>query len=710
MLENMVPIVRRTALFLALAFTLAAQKRPITHEDVWLMKRTGAPVLSPDGRLVAFTLTEPSYDPAKQVTDVWLVPSDGSAPPRRLTATKAGESDLAWSPDSKRLAFTARREGDENSQVYILSLEGGEAQRVTHLSTGASSPKFSPDGKWLLFESMVYPGAADDAANRKIAAERKARKWTARVYDTFPIRFWNAWLDDRHAHPFVQELKEGAEARDLLAGTALSAMPGFGGSASALSGGQNLGSVWSPDGGHIVFAAVTNRHESMYAEIESHLYRVAVAGAEPVRLTPPGASYGGAAFSADGKTLYAEATPGSTPRQGYFLTRLAKVPFPVPGAPIVLTRQWDRSIGGFALSGDSRTIYIGAEDDGFDKIFRLPAAGGAVQPWVSPKQGGYSALTMEGSTLVGMYGSASMPGEIVRIDTQSGAHKLLTDFNRARLDQLDMTPPEHFWFTAKNGKRIHSIIFFPPGLDRARKYPIVIFPHGGPNSMSKDSFSTRWSSQYLTTPGYVLLETNYTGSTGFGEKFADDIERDVLRGPARETLEAIEEAARRYPFIDLTRQAAIGASYGGYLMNWYNGHTGQFRCLINHAGAVNNESQYGVNDGGVGREYRMGAPVWEFGKGQWNDQSPIRYAAQWKTPMLITQGELDFRVPYSESSTTYKILQRKRIPSRIVIYPDEGHWILKGENSRKHMEEVLGWLKKYLDPAEPVWRPSTSAR
>jgi dipeptidyl aminopeptidase/acylaminoacyl peptidase len=259
-----------------------------------------------------------------------------------------------------------------------------------------------------------------------------------------------------------------------------------------------------------------------------------------------------------------------------------------------------------------------------------------------------------------------------------------------------MPAPEHFWFTAKNGKRIHNLIQFPPFLDKTKKYPLVIFPHGGPNSMSKDAFSTRWNNHLLTSPGYVMLLTNYTGSTGFGEKFADDIERDVLRGPARETLEAIEEAAKRYPWIDLTRQAAIGASYGGYLMNWYEGVTNQFKCLVNHAGAVNNESQYGTNDGGLGRELRMGAPVWETGKGQWFDQSPIRYAKSWKTPMLITQGELDFRVPLSESLTTYKLLQRMKIPARIVIFPDEGHWILKGENNRHHMQEVLGWLKKYL--------------
>jgi dipeptidyl aminopeptidase/acylaminoacyl peptidase len=217
--------------------------------------------------------------------------------------------------------------------------------------------------------------------------------------------------------------------------------------------------------------------------------------------------------------------------------------------------------------------------------------------------------------------------------------------------------------------------------------------------MSADGFSTRWNFHLLTAPGYYMIMTNYTGSTGFGEKFADDIERDVLRGPALETLEAITEAAKKYPQMDLTRQCAAGGSYGGYLTNWYNGNTNQFKCLVTHAGAVNNESQYGLNDGGIDRELRMGVPIWETGKGQWFDQSPIRYAKNWKTPNLITQGEQDFRVPLSESMTTFKLLQRLKVPARFVIFPDEGHWILKGPNSRKHMEEVMGWFKKYLDAA-----------
>jgi dipeptidyl aminopeptidase/acylaminoacyl peptidase len=349
-----------------------------------------------------------------------------------------------------------------------------------------------------------------------------------------------------------------------------------------------------------------------------------------------------------------------------------------------------------AIGPDGGSIFIDAEDDGTTKVFRFAPAGGAPQVVHAPASGAVTDLQSQNGIMVGRFSASTDPGQIVRLDPSTGRVTALTSFNKERLAQLRLPKPEHFWFTAKNGKRIHSVIVPPPIVEPGRKYPLVVFPHGGPNSMSADSFTLRWNYHLLTSPGYYLLMTNYTGSTGFGERFTDDIERDVLRGPALETLEAITEAARQYPQIDLSRQAAIGASYGGYLMNWYNGTTTQFKALVNHAGAVNNESQYGVNDGGLDRELRMGVPIWETGKGQWFDQSPIRYAKNWKTPMLVTQGELDYRVPISESMTTFKLLQRLQVPSRLVVFPDEAHWILKGPNGRKHMEEVLAWLKKYL--------------
>jgi dipeptidyl aminopeptidase/acylaminoacyl peptidase len=671
------------ALLFVVAVPAAAQKRLITHEDVFTMTRTGEPRPSPDGRWIVFSLTEPNYDPTKTVSDLWIVPTDGSAAPRRLTSTRGAESGVEWAPDSKRIAFSARREGDEVEQIYLLSLEGGDAQRFTTLATGGTNPKWRRDGKALLFESMLK-------------GERQApEKSTGRVFNSLPIRFWNVWNDGSKPHLFVQSLDGGA-AVDWLAGTKLAASPGFDAPYVGAGADRSLQAQWSADGQEIVFVAVVNRSTMMTEETESHLFRIKKAGDEPTQMTTTGASFDKPRFSSDGKTLAAQHSRTSSGTNLYSLTRLARFEWPA-GTMALLAPDFDRSVGDFSFTPDSSAIVFAAEDMGFTALFRLPVTGGTPKRQIEVQAGNYGSPVYAGQTLVATYGSSAQPNEIARVDLARGTHTLLSSFNRDRLAQLDLPAPEHFWFTAKNGKRIHSIVFFPPQLDRSKKYPLIVNPHGGPNSMSSDAFSVRWNYHLLTAPGYVLVATNYTGSTGFGEKFANDIERDVLRGPAQEILEAADEAIRRYPFIDRTRQAAIGASYGGYLMNWFNGHTNQFRALVIHAGASNNESQYGVNDGGLGRELRMGAPVWESGKGQWMDQSPFRYAANWKTPSLITQGELDFRVPLNESITTFKILQRQKVPSRLVTFPDEGHWILKGENGRHHMQEVLAWLKKYLE-------------
>ena len=686
----MIAITTLVTLLLLVSITAPAAKRSITHEDVFTMARTSRPVVSPDGRSIVYNVTEPSYDPAKTAADLWIVAPDGQSKPRRLTSTRETESGAAWSPDSRRIAFTAKREGDQVEQVYVVGADGGDARRVTTMATGASGPRWRPDGKALLFEAAVKPPAATDRS-------------TARAFDAMPIRLWNAWLDGSKPHIFVQEI-DGGPAVDWLAGTALAASSGFDGLFTGDGATRALQPAWSPDGQEIVFVATTNVDLMMREEMQARLFRMKQ-GVEPTAVGNSADGFGEPAFSADGRVLVAKRQQAATAAHPYTLTRLARFDWPSGSGQRLLTATLDRGVGGFTITPDSAAVLFDAQDEGFTQLFRVPMSGGAPARLFEVKEGNYgSPAQAAGGVIVATYVASTQPTEIVRVDATAGRHVLLTDANRAVLDALDLPKPEQFWFTAKNGKRIHNVVYFPPQLDRARKYPLLVVPHGGPNAMDGDNFSTRWNVHLLTSPGYVLVQTNYTGSTGFGEAFADDIERDVLRGPALEVLEGAQEAIRRYPFVDGTRQAALGASYGGYLMNWFNGHTNQFRCLVIHAGASNNESQYGVNDGGIGREWRMGGPVWQ-GKGQWMDQSPFRYAANWKTPALITQGELDFRVPLNESITTFKLLQRQGVRARIVTFPDEGHWILKGENSRRHLAEILSWLERHL-----ASKPSTTSR
>ena len=280
------------AVALVCAAVCAGAKAPITHEDVWLMKRVGAPVGSPDGKWVVFSVLEPAYDEKAQVSDLWIAPADGSAKPRRLTNSKAAESGAAWSPDSRRIAFATKREGDEAGQIYILDVAaGGEAQRTTSIETGASSPAWRPDGKAIAFVSAIYP---DPAA-------RKARKYKARVYDTFPVRFWDHWLDESRPHLFVQELTDGAKPRDLLRDTQIAAAAGFGGAETMT--GEELSPVWAPDGRSLVFVATIDRNASAYANVHQHLYQVAAEGGEPKELTPGEYSYGKPSFRPDGSAL-----------------------------------------------------------------------------------------------------------------------------------------------------------------------------------------------------------------------------------------------------------------------------------------------------------------------------------------------------------------------------------------------------------------------
>jgi dipeptidyl aminopeptidase/acylaminoacyl peptidase len=655
------------------------------------MKRVGAPVASPDGKWAVFSVTEPAYDEKDQVSDLWIVATDGSAKPRRLTSTRTSESGVSWSPDSRRIAFSARRDGDEASQVYVLDLAGGEAVRITSLSTGATSPRWGPDGKRLLFESTVYPGAVDDEANKKIAAEKKALKYKARVYDSFPIRYWDKWLDDTRVHFFVQAAEPGSRARDLLAGSKLAAEAGFAG-ASTLSG-QELQGAWAPDGRSVVFTASTNRNSLAYSEMQTHLYQVAVDGGEPKKITSGEDSYARPTFSPDGRALYALHSRSSD--KVYSLDRIARFDWPTPSERTIVTDRFDRSVNGFGFSADSRTLYMLAEEHGQEKLFSIPASGGEPRLAAAPAAGVFANLSIAGGTVISTWESAVSPAEIARIDPAAGNYRMLSDFNATRAAEIDWLPLRQFWFSTTSGKKIHNMIALPPGFDESKKYPLLVLLHGGPHNMWRDQFFLRWNYHLLAAPGYVVLLTNYTGSTGFGEKFAQDIQGDPLRGPGLEINQAADEAIKRFPFIDGSRQAAGGASYGGHMANWLQATTTRYKCLISHAGLINLESQWGTSDSIYHREVNNGGPVWEQGK-IWRDQNPIRYAQNFRTPILLTVGENDFRVPLNQTLENWSVLQRLKIPSRLIVFPEENHWIQKGENSRFFYQEVHAWLKKWL--------------
>ena len=674
-------------LLLTGSLLFSQQKTALTHESMWMMKRVGAPAVSPDGKWVVFGLLEPSYDEKTQVNDIWIVAADGSKPARKLTAAKAGENAYTWSPDGGQLAFVAKRDGEEESQIYLLNVrEGGEAQRLTRLSSGAGAPQWSPDGSHLMFTSNVYPLCYEDSLHQKKVQEKKDRKYTARVYTQFPIRAWDRWLDEKQAHIYVQAAHPDSAARNLFAGVALSREAGFSLSSAA----------WSPDGKHIVFSATADAHTAAWQQPSYHLYQLAVSGGDAKKITPDGFQYREPVFTPDGKYLLCTTTPAKA-YVVYNQGNITRFDWPSMTNRRDLTAELDRPVNNYVPYGN--TLYLSVEDEGRDRLYTLSMEGGKPKPWSKAPAGGFTNLhgaTGTNPVWVASYESATRPAELVRISVD-GSHQDLTAFNSEALKGLDLPEPETFWFTTSRGKRIRSMVVKPAGFDPAIKYPLFVVMHGGPAGSWKESWGYRWNYHLLAQPGYVLLLTDYTGSTGYGEKFGQDIQYDPFKGPADEINEAAAEAIKRYAFIDGSRQAAGGGSYGGHLAYWMAATTSHYKCLIAHAGAVNLVSQWGISDVIYGREVMNGGAPWTQTE-TWKTQNPYLYADKFNTPMLITVGEKDYRVPFSNSIEAWHILQRRQVPGKLIVFPDENHWILNAENSRFFYQEVHDWLKAYLQP------------
>lgn len=673
-------------------------KLPLTHEALWLMKGVGAPVPSPDGKWVVTAVGEPAYDDKDEVSDLWILPADGSAPPRRLTSGKGGENGPAWSPDSRRLAFSAKREGDEASQIYVLDLAGGEGQRLTSLTLGARNPKWSRDGQRILFEGSSFAEAMDEAAVKKAAQERKNAKSKVRTFDGFPIRRWDRWLDDKQTHLFVVPSDGSSPAKDLLAGSRMVRAKGFRG-AGGEGAGDSLEAEWAPDSASIVFTATLHGDVAAYAEPRFHLYQVALKGGEPRALTQGDVDHGSPQFSPDGKTLGFQTSTGKD--RLYALNRLAVAPWPWTGTGRPVAPSFDRSMGAFAFSPDSKTLYFTGEDAGRVRMWSVAVAGGEPRLAVDTPNGAFRGVRIPpkaaATALYSGWESAVNPAEVVRIDPATRKPAFLTAFNTARAASIDWQPLREFWSTSKAGKQLHNYLALPPGFDESKKYPLLVLMHGGHANMWTDSITRRWNYHLLAQPGYVVLLTDYRGSTGYGEAFTLDILGDPLRGPADDINGAADEAIRRFPFIDGTRQAAAGASYGGHLANWMEATTTRYKCLVSHAGLASLFAQWATSDSIYHRELMMGAPFWENPK-PWLDQSPVMYAKAFRTPMLLSVGENDYRVPLNNALEMWSALQRMQVPSRFLVWPEANHWILKGEDSRVFYTEVHAWLKQWLRP------------
>jgi len=681
---------RHSALILcifALAVSAAAQtnsRRAITFDDLISLERVAEPQVSPDGKWVAYRVTLPDKEANRNASNIWVVAASGDSARRQLTRS-GRDSRPQWSPDGKRIAFLSSRDGAQ--QIYVIPLDGGEATKLTTLSTGADNQQWSADGKWVAFTSNVYPDCKDDACNSARESAREKSKVKARIYDHLLYRHWNEWSDGTRSHLFIASAADGA-ARDLTPGADYDVPPFSLGGPDAIA--------FSPDGKELCFTAVTDKVEA--TSTNGDLFTVPADGsAGPKRITTNPGFDGQPAYSPDGRSIAYR----SQARAGYESDKWRLMLYDrASGKHTSVNEKFDHSVDGILWSRDSKTIYFFAEDRAESPIYAVTAADGS-DPKAIVSEGFNTAISLsgDGRALVFTRSSLVMPAEIFVANADGSGSRQVTRHNAERLAALDLPKPESFWFDGAEGTKVHGLLLRPPHFDPSRKYPLVFLVHGGPQGAWNDSWGFRWNAQVFASPGYVAVMVNPRGSTGYGQKFTDEIGADWGGKVFVDLMKGLDYVIGKHSFIDANRMCAAGGSYGGYMMNWFESHTqGRFKCLISHAGPYNNDSMYGATE-------ELWFPEWDLRGTPWNNAgtydkwSPHKYAGEfgkYKTPTLVIHGELDFRVPYTEGLQMFTALQRQGVPSKLLIFPDEGHWISKPQNSELWYKTFLDWLATYL--------------
>jgi dipeptidyl aminopeptidase/acylaminoacyl peptidase len=683
----MTRFIQRTVLFCASALTCPAlapaqnaAKHPMEFSDLIAMHRVGEPEISPDGQWIAYSVSTPDMDANRSLTNIWAVRvASGEA----LQLTSSGhDSSPVWSPDGKTLAFLSARSG--NSQVYFLPMDGGEAREVTHLSTGADIVKFSPDGKTIAFTSAVYPECKDDACNSARDAEKDKDKVKAHVYQQLLYRHWTHWFEGKRGHLFVMTVASGSAPRDLTPGANYDVPPDERGGPEDIN--------FSPDGAEICFTAVTDKVEAL--STNGDLFLVAVSGGEPKRITTNPGFDGNPVYSPDGKYIayHAQQTPGYESdrwRLMLYDRRAAKA--------VSLTDAFDRSVATLAWSADSKTIYFTAENETLSPIYSVAAeAGGAPKKLL---EGFNAAITVsaDGKTLAFERTSLTMPAEVFAANADGTNTRQLSHHNDALLAKVEMNAPETFWFDSADGTKVQAMMIRPPNFAAGKKYPLLVVLHGGPQTMWSNAWGYRWNPQVFSGAGYVTLMINRRGSTGYGQKFTDEIAGDWGGKAYADVMSGVDYTLKKYPFVDGSRMAAAGGSYGGFMADWIATHTGRFKAIISHAGVYDHTAMYATEELWFNEHDEPGTP-WG-NPDAYKKWSPVTYAGElgkFKTPTLVIAGEKDYRVPYTQSLEFFNALQRQGVPSKLVVFPDEGHWVLKPQNAEFWYKTFLDWLAEYV--------------
>ena len=659
------------------------QTHPFSVHDMLAMDRISDLQVSPDGRQIVFVVRKTDLEANRGRTDLWLVNADGKGL-RQLTSHPENDANPRWSPDGKMIWFVSSRSG--SSQVWRITPDGGEARQVTDLALDVANLVVSPDGHHMAFTVEVFPDCNSIQQTKARLDELASRKASGRVYDRLFVRHWDTWADGRRSHVFVVAA-EGGEPVDVMKGMDADCP------SRPFGGPEEI--TFAPDGKGVVFAARdAGRAEPWSTDFD--LYLAPVDGSQsPSCLTednPAWDTY--PLFSPDGKTLAYLAMA----RPGYESDRFRIVLQPWPDGPKrILTEGWDRSPQRICWSPDARTIYAVAEDSGQASLSAIDAKTGEVRTLV--KEGTVEDVAAAGDRIVYGLSCLRSPVEIYSVGPGGGETQTITRINADRLAAARVGQAEQFSFKGWNNEAVHAYVVKPVDLDPARQYPVAFLIHGGPQGSFNNTFHYRWNPQVYAGAGYAVVMVDFHGSTGYGQAFTDSIRGDWGGKPLEDLQKGLAAALDRYPWMDGQRVGALGASFGGYMVNWIAGNwPDRFRCMVNHDGSLDERMAYFDTE-------ELWFPEWEHRGMPWTNpegfdgQNPVNCIKNWKTPMLVIHGGQDFRVADTHGLGTFTALQRMGIPSRLLFFPDEGHWVLKPHNSILWHETVIGWLDQWLKAA-----------